>query len=165
MSNMQINIDQIEWTPELSVQNDIIDRQHQELLDRLRRFAVFLNQPHEFTFEDELESLKLLVFLLDYVVEHFSEEERLMLEADFPRFLAHRRKHSTYIENLYNFKKRFREEGLSPSMRTILEQDIISWLIQHIRDDDIRIGQYLAETPDALPNDIQPDDDVLLTDD
>ncbi|ADU66608.1 hemerythrin family protein [Desulfurispirillum indicum] len=136
------NIPECQWSDELLTHNESIDAQHRELVKRMGQCIASLNAPHEFSFEEELEILDLVVFLLDYVIAHFSHEERIMIESDFPDFLSHRIAHSYYITRLVEFKNRFKQEGFNEGLAEVFHREIVEWLVNHIKYDDRRIASW-----------------------
>ncbi|WP_027389788.1 bacteriohemerythrin [Chrysiogenes arsenatis] len=135
------------WSDQLATHHPLIDSQHRELLVRINAFVSYCNQPHEFSFEEELEALNLVLYLLDYVIDHFSAEEKLMLECDYPAFLAHRHAHSEYIANLYHFREKFRVIGLDKEMEDYLNDKVVDWLVHHIMEEDVKIATHIENQP------------------
>ncbi|MBB5022759.1 bacteriohemerythrin [Desulfurispira natronophila] len=130
------------WSDDLLIHHELIDQQHQEIINRINQCVESLNAPHEFSFEEELEVLSLMVFLLDYIVVHFSQEERLMIELDYPHFFAHRMAHTYYISRIFDFKERFKREGLTDGLARDFQKDVIEWLVDHIRREDNRLAAW-----------------------
>lgn len=62
------------WSSEFEVGVELIDRQHRELIDRINKLLAAIREGR-----GREETFKVMRFLQEYVVEHFSAEERFML--------------------------------------------------------------------------------------
>lgn len=115
----------VSWNPRLAVGVEVLDGQHQELLDLINRLGDGLRSGRDF---DELvEALKDLV---RYTEHHFATEERLMDELGL-RSERHRSEHRRLLESLMGFTLRLDADGVSHSAGFL--QD---WLFRHIDEVD-----------------------------
>lgn len=126
------------WTPRLAVGNERIDQQHQELF---RRFDRLLDACRERRGKEEL--VDLFEFLNQYVVTHFQEEEQLMLRHGYPEISAHQALHRQFIEDMRNSSRQLRDEGPSLELVVNTNQALLHWLIRHIQQVDVQMGNYL----------------------
>jgi len=128
----------VEWTPDLAVGYDKIDQQHAELIRRFNRLEeACLAQSGR----DEV--LELLDFLDHYVMEHFTEEERLMLNARYPQIMDHQQEHLELITKLRKFKRQMHEFDLSPGLVAEVSRTMFQWIVDHILQTDAKLGAYL----------------------
>jgi hemerythrin len=134
------------WTPELSVGVARLDEQHRELMaraDALRRLLA----------EDDLveeeagrrggpAALDLLRYLVEYVEEHFDEEERLMDEVAFPAREAHLDEHCRFEATLRRLVATFARTGAGPSLSAEVEREVCAWIRAHILSTDQALGHH-----------------------
>jgi hemerythrin-like metal-binding protein len=119
----------IEWTNDLVVDEGPIDDQHRQLVDIINKF-------------DEANSRgkgsrvmgTILNELMGYTQEHFSFEEKLLKDADFPNLSQHQSQHRQLIQKL----ERFQFEFNSGKRVTIEIKEFLKyWLTSHILKDDM----------------------------
>jgi hemerythrin len=121
-----------------------IDQQHRELLERMEllRDAMRRGKGRE-------EVQRTLRFLEEYVVEHFSTEERYMLRHAYPGLLSHKAEHAKFLKDLTAFKEKFTAMESKGELTTFLGVDIVrklnDWFTNHIFEVDKKMGSYLAE--------------------
>jgi len=65
------------WDPSLETGNELIDRQHRELIGLVDQLAVADSESHE-------EVLGVLNHVMEYTLFHFVAEEDLMVRVDYP---------------------------------------------------------------------------------
>ncbi len=127
----------VEWTPELTLNHDELDRQHVELFRRLREAIAAL----EGTRADVERAVALLV---DEVVEHLAAEERIMQESLYPERARHRTAHEIFLADVERMRAELRETGATPIVAEWLRVRIPEWLHFHIRVNDAPLGSHLA---------------------
>lgn len=132
----------ISWREELSVGVEEIDSQHKELI---KHFGALLNACKEGKGSDEVR--RLLAFLNEYVINHFSDEEELQRKSGFPDYEAHQREHIGFCKQLADLKQRIDSEG-EVLVEHVLEtnQMLLNWLIRHISVRDKAIGRHINST-------------------
>jgi hemerythrin-like metal-binding protein len=85
------------WTDSLSVGNVVVDEQHRQLI-------AFCNRLADFSAARSPDAVKhfhsLLIDLIRLIDQHFSEEERILLNNKCPSFQIHRTQHNEYREKL-----------------------------------------------------------------
>jgi hemerythrin len=126
------------WDRSLSVGVALIDEQHQELFRRVNALleAMLKNQG-----KPEIE--KLVAFLAEYAVDHFSAEEKLMAQHRYPAAAAHRQQHADFVKRFGELKARFDAGGATSEVSVALTQFVGSWLRNHIRTTDTALGKHL----------------------
>lgn len=129
---------QIEWTEDLAVGVIEVDLQHQELF---RRINALLEACSQGKGRDNV--AKIIDFLGEYTITHFSSEEKLMALHKYPEFESHKKQHELFIENFMNLKKKLEAEG--PGGHIVIETNrvVITWLNSHIRNVDKKLGAFL----------------------
>jgi hemerythrin len=121
-----------EWHDEYRIGVAHIDDQHEQL------FAI-ANRLH-----DDLDVFQLqeeLMRLYSYTREHFSAEEALMREAEYPEYARHQRAHEALIEAL---NVRAKQVVRDPEQLPLLRKFLAKWISDHIKFDDQLLADYLS---------------------
>lgn len=130
----------IEWDDSFTVHDADIDEHHRTLVQLLNR-----------TYDDMVsgapaESLGGVIHdLLNYATYHFYTEERHMAENAYPELEEHREEHSRFVLKIAKLQKDFLDGDRHLSFETI--SFLKNWITHHIRENDARYGEYLANRP------------------
>ena len=126
----------MEWTDNYSVKVNELDNQHKKIVGFINELHSAMRQAHG---KDVLG--KILKELTDYTVFHFSTEERIMKDNDYPGYIAHKSEHdklTTQVKELSN--------NLS-SGKSVLSQEVLyflkDWLLNHIAGSDKKYSSFL----------------------
>jgi hemerythrin len=128
----------IVWRESLAIGVPEIDRQHKELLSRFDRLLKACEAGKGM---EELQ--KLLGFLDNYVVRHFSDEEGLQRNHQYPGYAAHKSEHDGFIARLKTLKDEIKADGVAVHHVTETNNMLLKWLINHISKLDGELGAYL----------------------
>jgi len=128
----------IEWTDDLATGVNEIDNQHRELFQRINNLLDACNHG-----KGKEEVKKVISFLEDYVITHFSEEEKYMGKYDYPDYMVHKRQHLEFMENFFRIKTQFEAEGPGIHIVVITNNLVVDWLRNHIRKIDRALGSFL----------------------
>jgi hemerythrin len=126
------------WSDGLLVGNELIDKQHRELIHRI---GSFLNALESGIGKEDI--VKILEFLSEYVVEHFSNEEDLMMQYHYPEYEMHRREHSKLELVLSVLKKKVEEKGVTVELVAQTHQTVYEWLKKHIHERDKNFAAFI----------------------
>ncbi len=126
----------IQWSPSLSVGVPEIDAQHQELFRRAERLVTALRSG------DRGEVAPLVRYLADYVVQHFSAEERYMREIGYPHLEGHRAAHDTFRHDLAEMIADYERKGPTPLVALTMHNWLSDWLRRHVGGLDVDIGRF-----------------------
>lgn len=127
----------MKWTEEeYGTSVDVCDQQHQELFNRV-------NTLNDAVSDGEREAIgSRLDNLIDYVVEHFKTEERMMEEKSFSGLAKHREEHDNLVSTCAALQKKFHanEAEVEPETMSFLK----NWLDHHIPVIDRSYGPALS---------------------
>jgi len=125
----------LEWDDSIAVHIPAIDAQHKELIQ-------WINTLHEAVLKKEGASLleATLQKLVNYVIEHFTFEEQLMLSYNFPGFSSHRQEHDYFVQKLTALQNGF-QDSEEASRKTL--DFLFDWLVCHIRGTDQTYGRFI----------------------
>jgi len=134
----------IEWTSDLAIGVTEIDDQHKEIFKRFDRLLTACNEGKG---KDEV--LRLLLFLDDYVKEHFAAEEGLQMRNSYPEYPSHKSEHLRFMADVDRLAREFRDEGATLPLVIQTNRTLSSWLMQHIKRSDMAFSRYLRENRTA----------------
>jgi hemerythrin len=136
----------IDWTPDLTVNNEELDRQHVDLFRHIAEAAAALDQ-------GVLPALDQAVSqLADLLIEHLAAEEAVMEETLYPERAGHKGAHDLFMADFVQFREDLRERGLSGGAGDWILKRIPEWLSFHIRVNDAPLAAFLARrSPGPTP--------------
>lgn len=128
-----------EWTAALSVGDETIDKQHQQLFDQTNQIlSVMIGEdPHPEKVAEVLD------FLSQYIEKHFSFEEEYMRLHDYPDRNEHRALHQYFSDQYAKLKRSI--DPRYPTMESVisLENFLGQWLINHIGEEDKKYHDFI----------------------
>lgn len=127
----------IEWTDELSCGHDDFDDDHKHL------FKLYNNLCEAFANDQDEDTDDLLEKLLSYASWHFSHEERVMQEYEYPDYFMHKTIHDDLNKESQELYNQFLDgdKGMPEKLLLFLR----GWLLDHILDVDKKFSSFLAE--------------------
>jgi len=131
---------QLQWTESLSVGVDAIDTQHKKWIEHFNNVALAIDDGHGVA-----QIVKTLEFLVDYTELHFSTEEKLMVENDYPQYDVHKAKHDELRRTLDDLVQEFQEEGATHVLAAAIDSFLSSWLVKHIQEIDLQMAAFVKE--------------------
>ncbi len=126
----------LEWKDEYCVGIDSIDQQHRKLVNLINQLQTALDYSTGEEFErDALEEL------VDYTKTHFSYEEGLMKDNDYPDDEPHKLQHQKMFKKVEEVLAEY-EQDQDTAMSNAVEY-LKDWLINHINGTDKQYSSYL----------------------
>ena len=136
----------IEWQEELTTGIDILDVQHKGIF---ARFATFKTACNDGFAKEEL--VKLVDFLEDYTRDHFRDEEKALLEAEYPDLSIQQENHKFFLSEIAELKHKICKNGSDMPEIMEMKRLLIRWLIQHIKHLDMAYVDFLKGTHPSFP--------------
>ena len=121
------------WSHDLETGHDAIDNQHQELFE----LVYMLDHAMDANSRELVE--KIIVFLENYVVTHFGEEESLMIEHQFDGYTEHKDDHEIFKARVFSLRHDFDADLPTPRLFYAIRL-FIDKLVIHIKTIDVKIG-------------------------
>ena len=115
----------LRWSSEYATGVAQIDRQHQELFARVATLHSAMMSG-----AGRAKVIELVGFLADYTVNHFSEEEALMVKARFAGLDEHRGLHRSLLEQVGALRAKL-DRGEVPKTMEVTDF-LTGWLKHHI---------------------------------
>lgn len=127
-----------EFDETLITGNEMIDSQHKELIDKINQLLDSCEDGN-----DKLAAVKTLDYLAEYTDFHFTAEEKLQEEMEYPGIKEHKVEHDKLrkvVEELHEML--VEEEGPTPAFVEQVNQNVIDWLYRHIKGFDRSVAEY-----------------------
>lgn len=128
-----------QWTPDLSVGNDVLDGHHQTLFQLLAEIDAGIAAGR-----DEDWARAVCGRLTDYMDYHFREEEALQEAAGFPFLQFHRGSHQAIAMRLSALLSGLGQRPL-PQVMIDIRDFLADWLSHHIEIEDFEYKPYLSQ--------------------
>ncbi|MDX2367223.1 MAG: bacteriohemerythrin [Colwellia sp.] len=128
------NYDLVEWIPEYSVGNKLMDSHHKELFSLINEF---LRNDNDF---DAL--IDTFTRLLSYTKMHFKAEEQILIDNDYPLADAHIGKHKIFTDKLIILRSKLNPKN--PDIQQRIGIYLYKWLANHILKSDMHYKEYFA---------------------
>ena len=126
------------WTPDLETGNSLIDGQHKELIEAINKL---LDACGNGKGRAEIEAT--LVFLNNYVVKHFNDEEVLQQRYKYPDAVNHKRYHEAFKATVREIISEFRKDGATVALVAKVNTAIAGWLLNHIKREDVKVAALI----------------------
>ncbi|TFG27625.1 bacteriohemerythrin [Candidatus Thorarchaeota archaeon] len=130
----------IEWDESLSVGIDLIDNQHKMLIEKTNAISEAVEMKRGLE-----KILQTLSFMIEYTEFHFSAEEKVMMENDYPMLEDHKKLHEYFKTRLNQMVQDFEEEGATVELSEDITSYLTNWLVNHIKGIDTELGKILQE--------------------
>ena len=131
----------IAWDDSLLTGNTIVDMQHQKLFERLSELVDLCESGN-----DTVKLHDTLSYLLNHAIRHFTDEEALQLEYDYPDYEEHRLKHDEFKKTICELFEKYEISGSSHQLSQDVNKIVIRWLVNHIQHDDMGISEHIRNT-------------------
>jgi len=126
----------VTWCDEYNVNVEEIDTQHQRMLELVNNLHSSVE-----ACVDKTDLKRLLVELVEFTSMHFSTEEGLMKEHDYPELAKHHKEHRILLRHLNHLVTAV-SAGEYPTFYS--DYDISSdWALNHISEFDRDLGIFL----------------------
>jgi hemerythrin len=133
-----------EWINEYSIGIEEIDAQHKRILELIRKTHLLAGQSTE-----NAQQLGLLNELIRYMHFHFSSEEHLMREYNYPKIMEQNTQHDQLLKDL-NIKYKEIESGRGNLVQFLFI--MMKWFIGHDNQYDKEFGRFVAGIRESQEN-------------
>ena len=127
-----------QWDSSLETGYEKIDNQHKQLVAAVNKLMEASLNGHG---DDAV--MGTLEFLTGYAVKHFSDEEQLMVDYNYPDYHNHKKLHDDFKIVVGEMNQRVNNEGPTIDLINTVSSAIASWLLNHIKGDDFRMATFV----------------------
>lgn len=118
--------------------NEMIDSQHKELIQRINDLLVKAENK-----VDKVGAVAMLAHLDEYTDFHFSAEEKLQEEIEYPGIADHKKKHEELRRTVKELREMLEEEeGPSDEFVEQVKEKVVEWLYGHIQTFDRSVAEF-----------------------
>lgn len=133
-----VSIPIFQWRREYNTNIKEMDAHHRELFQTANKlYEEILSGRNQAVLEDTLN------FMIRYTEDHFSQEEKLMEDYDFPEYETHIKHHVRLIHEVQELKAKHAAGEMRMDMGII--NFLKDWIINHILIEDRKYGPYLND--------------------
>jgi len=133
-----MNDDSVTWDDSFSVGYDSMDDQHKALVDMINELFQACKQG---VIEADMAFLQIIKKALDYAETHFTDEEELLREVNYPYLSEQKEQHETFVAEVQKSIEEFEAGSIEP---VYLARFLKNWLLNHIAVFDKRYTTYLT---------------------
>lgn len=130
----------VEWDDKYSVGIPLIDEQHKELIrltNELYKNCLSRDSGvHDFFFSAIRKAM-------DYVKHHFSVEEKMLENVQYPRMAEHKKQHEDFILKIVDDVKNF-SDGMKIAPNSFV-RFLRDWILSHIAIEDKQYAAYIMD--------------------
>ena len=126
----------IVWRDDLCLGDEKIDKQHESLFLK----AMELYRAATSTGEDRKQKcIEIILFLKDYAIQHFADEEAYQKSIGYKDFEMHKRIHDEFKKDVGVQEKLLVDSDFADDVVKGFTGLLIAWLVYHVSDADQRI--------------------------
>ncbi|MEA3469314.1 MAG: hemerythrin family protein [Thermodesulfobacteriota bacterium] len=89
--------------------------------------------------------VQALINIKQYTVRHFTVEEKLMADCNYPGLDEQLEAHASFTNRFNDFFNDFKENGLTPPLVNALNNELVDWISNHITGIDQKFGDYYQD--------------------
>jgi hemerythrin len=136
--NMNQSNVKFEWSPDISVGDDDLDRQHQMLLGQINSLIDYVADGMRGELVDDA-----ILFLDRYINEHFVDEEAYMRKHNYPHIDEHIELHRGFADKYVRLKEKLEKGVTIPILIADIEIYLGRWWLEHIGVEDKKYALFV----------------------
>ncbi len=129
-----------EWKQEYETGIEIIDFQHQRLLELGSQIFNIINLKDGLDHYDEI--MKIICELRDYVIYHFDYEENYLESIGYENLDEHKKLHKALIEKISTIEAKD-IDGEQKTVLIVLLDFLATWIGHHILKEDFKYAKII----------------------
>jgi len=126
------------WVKDLETGNEKIDAQHKRLVSALNDLLAACSSGQG---RAKLDST--LDFMIDYVIQHFADEEKLQQQYNYPGYANHRNLHEAFKINVAELARKLKTDGATVVLVGKVNSFLGDWLVKHIKQEDMKVAAHI----------------------
>jgi hemerythrin-like metal-binding protein len=138
VSSFMISSEFYRWDDSFVSGVRLIDARHKRLFEAINRLIDACEQG-----KGKEELAKSLMFLSDYTIKHFSEEEALQQKYGYGEYPAHHQLHENFKKTVRDFAAELDSNGPSEELVERLKKEVGGWLITHVKAVDLKMAAII----------------------
>jgi len=127
----------ITWRDEFSVNVDAVDHEHREMIELINELDEAMGAD-----ADQATVVAALGEIYARIAAHFALEEKIMRDANYTRFAAHKQDHEMLLDELLDVVDGVDDDGRYD--RVDLSRTLDRWFSDHFRTHDAKLHRELG---------------------
>ena len=128
----------LEWKDEFVIGVEQLDIEHKNFINRLNELHGKMNHRHGDRYKIE----GYLKEIYDRILAHFTMEEELMRDTDYPDYVQHKKEHDDFLVTVNDIIGQYRTDP-NFSFHDTLEAILQHWISNHITTSDQALGSHI----------------------
>lgn len=106
---------------------------------------IMINTLSQLITDNDVEKIGLMLDqMVEHTVQHFAQEEQMMLEKNFPAYQMHKNEHERALVEMKNVNLQWKQDKNTAVLQNYIEVVMPAWLVQHVRTMDTVTAQFLT---------------------
>jgi len=129
-------VDGVMWKESLCVGVETIDQQHKTLFNKIGELICEVRAAGTL---DKQKCISTILFLKEYAISHFADEEAYQQSIGYNGFEAHKKLHERFVQTLLKHEKIMVESDFAANHVRQFVGMLAAWLLYHVSEADQRI--------------------------
>ena len=126
------------WSVDFELGHELVDAQHRRLFELINQLLKACTDGYD------TKVLKVSIdYLVNYTVQHFRDEEALLLEVSFHGYERHKQLHEGFKVSIAEIVQKFDINDSTTELSKNLNRIFVRWLINHIQREDRKIIEHI----------------------
>lgn len=130
----------LNWDDSLLIGIEKIDNQHKELFRIINKFLTAMSEG-----KGKFEIATTLKFLEAYVIKHFNDEEKLLINNNKEAYKIQYEQHETFKNELIKLKDKFEKDGITSTLVIDTQKSVTTWCRNHIIKVDKELARFMKD--------------------
>ena len=130
------------WKESYNIGVPSVDEQHRQLFDMVEGLFGIINA-NATNIKDECN--KAIVFLKDYVVKHFNDEEAYLVSVNYEELDKHKLIHRDFVNTVLDYENKMVESDYDLATIKQFSGMLATWLIYHVAGEDRKYTEKLKK--------------------
>ncbi len=126
----------VKWSKDLETENANIDNQHKMLFYLIEKLSNSISEK-----ETGRVIQTVTANLTNYIIEHFADEEDLMIQENYPGYKKHKSIHEDLVIEAAEIVEQYHNKELV--MTSPLVIFLMEWINEHIKKEDMDFVKWL----------------------
>ena len=132
------------WRDKFCIGVEVVDKQHRELFEKTEELMRHFRES-----KDKAKCIETILFLKDYAVQHFSDEEAYQLYIEYEGYPAHKEEHQQFIQTVLSHEKALVASDFADKEVQDFIATLSTWLLYHVTGSDMQIGKEAQKLESA----------------
>jgi len=132
----------IMWRESLCIGDEVIDEQHRQLFKKAGELLAEVNSTKT---ERKQKCVEIILFLKDYAIAHFADEEAYQKSIGYKDFDMHKKIHDEFKKDVGHHEQKLIASDFADNDVREFTGMLIAWLLYHVSEADQRIVKTQEE--------------------